>query len=149
MVGTLEKEQIENILHSQSICRLACAHNGKPYVVPITYVYDGEFIYGQTTVGKKLRICRKNQNVCAQMDIINSMVHWQSVLVYGKFEELSKEKSVEVRNLLFSHVLSLMTEGSQHTFGSEAEKPIESPGRFKAVMFRIRIVEKTGRFEKL
>ena len=149
MVGQLTTLEIENILQSQSICRLACTHNGKPYVVPITYVYDGEFVYGQTTIGKKLRICRKNPYVCLQMDIINSMVHWQSVLVYGKFEELSKEKSKEVQDLLFSHVLVLMTAGSQHTFSTEAEKPIESPGRFKAVMFRIRIKEKTGRFEKL
>ena len=149
MVGALEKEQIENILQSQAICRLACSHNGKPYVVPITYVYDGEFVYGQTTIGKKLRICRKNPFVCLQMDIINSMVHWQSVLVYGKFEELSKEKSKEIQDLLFSRVLSLMTGGSQHTFGGEADKPIENPGRFKAVLFRIRIKEKTGRFEKL
>lgn len=149
MVGTLTKEQIENILQSQSVCRFACSVNNRPYVVPITYVYDGEYIYGQTTVGKKLRICRKNPNVCLQIDIINSSTHWQSVLVFGKFEELTKEKAAEKRDLLFSRILTLMTVGSQHTFGTEEEKIIEPGGRYKAVMFRVMIKEKTGRYESM
>ena len=147
MTGALTKDQIENILQSQTICRIGCIAFSKPYVVPITYVYDGEFVYGQTTEGKKLRACRKNPDVCLQMDIINSATHWQSVLVYGRFEELSKEKAIEKREELFSRVLTLMTGGSQHTFGDAPAKTIESDGRYKAVMFRIRILEKTGRYE--
>jgi nitroimidazol reductase NimA-like FMN-containing flavoprotein (pyridoxamine 5'-phosphate oxidase superfamily) len=83
------------------------------------------------------------------MDIINSATHWQSVLVFGKFEELSKEKAAEIHDLLFSRILTLMTGGSQHTFGTEQEKLIEPGGRYKAVMFRILIKEKTGRYESM
>ena len=60
MLGELNELQIKNVLSSQALGRMACAEGELPYIIPVTYAYDGDFIYGQTNEGKKLDILRKN-----------------------------------------------------------------------------------------
>ncbi|MEI2749302.1 MAG: pyridoxamine 5'-phosphate oxidase family protein [Ferruginibacter sp.] len=148
MLGKLTSTQINNILSSQSVCRLACTDGKKPYVTPVTYAYDGKFIYGQTQEGTKLNILRKNPNVCLQMDIMNSMNNWQSVLVYGKFEELKNKAADTAREYLFSKVLTLMTSSTIHNFEHEGATKVDDNNRIKSIMYRIKIKEITGRFER-
>lgn len=56
MLGELNKGQIEQVLLSELIGRIGCYADGQTYVVPITYVYDGESIYGHSVDGMKLRM---------------------------------------------------------------------------------------------
>lgn len=44
MLGTLNKEEIEEVLKSNVIGRIACSNKEKIYVVPVSYVYDGKYI---------------------------------------------------------------------------------------------------------
>lgn len=41
MLGELNSDQIERILGSEVVGRIGCHDAGRPYVVPVTYVYDG------------------------------------------------------------------------------------------------------------
>jgi nitroimidazol reductase NimA-like FMN-containing flavoprotein (pyridoxamine 5'-phosphate oxidase superfamily) len=148
MLGKLTSTQINNILSSQSVCRLACTDGKKPYVVPVTYAYDGKFIYGQTQEGTKLNILRKNPHVCLQMDIMNSMNNWQSVMVQGTFEELKNKAADTAREYLFSKVLTLMTSSTIHNFEHENASKVDDSNRIKTIMYRIKIKEVTGRFER-
>ncbi len=149
MLGKLTDVQISNILLSQSVCRLACTDGKKPYVVPVTYAYDGKYMYGQTMEGTKLNILRKNPNVCMQIDIINSSNNWQSVIVFGKFEELKNKSAEKAREYLYEKVFTLMTNAKTHRFQHDEQKNIEDNNRVKEVMYRIKIKEITGRFERL
>lgn len=149
MLGQLNKMQIENVLISQVLGRIACTDGSQPYIVPVTYAYDGEYIYGQTNEGKKLNILRKNPQVCFEVDMMTDMANWQSVLVYGKFEELEKEEAAKARDILFNRVFHLMTSATIHTEQQEAEDgEIEDANRIKAIIYRINIEECSGRFEK-
>ena len=58
MLGILNKEQINNILQSQSICRLGCIDDNHVYIVPVTYFYDGNCIFAQSREGKKINLLR-------------------------------------------------------------------------------------------
>ena len=93
MRGELNKQQVENLLLSQVVGRIACCSKGRPYIVPVTYVYDGEYIYGQMQEGKKLELLRKNKHICFETDIMTDMANWKSVVITGMFEELSDEKA--------------------------------------------------------
>lgn len=150
MNGELNEQQINNILTSQLIGRLACCHDKYPYIVPVTFAYDGTYIYGQSIEGKKLELLRKNPNVCFEVDIANDISNWQSAVVYGQFEELEKEDSEEARTLLFNKAMPLMTKSSIHLHEHDegAGHELSDKGRIKPVMFRIKINEKTGRFER-
>jgi nitroimidazol reductase NimA-like FMN-containing flavoprotein (pyridoxamine 5'-phosphate oxidase superfamily) len=148
MLGNLTDMQIRNILTSQVVGRLACTDGKKPYVVPVTFAFDGEFIYGQTNDGQKLRILRKNPNVCLEVDMMTNMANWQSVLVFGKFEELKGEKSERAREILFNRVFPLMTSSTIHPHQHEVTTKLVNGNRVKYVMYRIKINKITGRFEK-
>jgi uncharacterized protein len=148
MIGNLNETQVNNILSSQVIGRLACSDGNQPYVVPLTYAYDGKFIYGQAVEGKKLGILRKNPNVCFEVDMMTNMANWQSVIVFGIFEELKKKEAEKARELLLNRVFPLLTSSTIHPNGNETGKDPDDSNRLKPVMYRIRIKKMTGRFEK-
>ena len=148
MVGELSDIQMENLLTSQVIGRLACTDSKQPYIVPVTYTYDGKYIYGQSNEGMKLDILRKNPNVCFEVDSMTDMRNWQSVIIYGKFEELKNEDALLARDILFNRVYTLMTSSTIHGFGHEETGKVDDSTRVKYVMYRIKIKKMTGRFEK-
>ena len=88
MIGELNREQMERVLHSEVIGRIGCHAEGKTYVVPITYVFDGDSIYGHSAEGLKLQMMRKNPKVCFEVDHLENLANWQSVIAWGEFEEL-------------------------------------------------------------
>ena len=148
MLGELTKQEIENVLQSQSVCRIGCLDGKYPYIVPISYFYDGVFIYAQSREGKKINLMRKNQNVCIEVDMITSMTNWKCVIAIGKFEELKGEASTLAREKLFSNVLSLMTNTKIHKFQHYTDNSIQDKNRVKLIMFSIKVTEVSGRYEK-
>ena len=148
MLGTLNETQINNVLSSQVIGRLACTDGKQPYIVPVTYTYDGTYIYGQTNEGMKLNILRKNSNICFEVDMMTDMRNWQSVVVLGKFEELKNKKAEEAREVLFGRVFSLMTSSTIHMHEHATTDKVDDTTRVKLIMYRIKIKKVTGRFEK-
>jgi len=148
MLGELNDDQMNNVLYSQVLGRLACTDGSHPYIVPVTYMYDGKYIYGQTNEGTKLKLLRKNPNVCFEVDRMTDMRNWQSVIVFGTFEELKKAEAEKARELLFDRVFPLMTSSTIHPFGHETSAKVDDSTRIKHVMYRIKIQKMTGRFEK-
>ncbi len=148
MLGKLNDLQIKNVLSSQVLGRIACTDGKQPYIVPVTYTYDGEYLYGQTNEGTKLEMLRKNPKVCFEVDTMTDMANWQCVLVYGKFEELASKKAEKAKEILFGKVLTLMTSSTIHTHEHQEKGEMEDSNRVKQVMYRIKIKKLTGRFEK-
>ena len=148
MLGELNETQIDNLLLSQVVGRIGCTDGKKPYITPVTYVFDGKDIIGQTKEGMKLKIMRKNPNVCFEVDVMSGMTNWQSVIVSGTFCELKGKEADKAREYLFDHVLPLMTSASIHSHEHEVNGEIDDSNRVKPVMYRIKIKEKSGRFEK-
>lgn len=148
MLGELNEMQIDNVLLSQVIGRIACTDGKKPYIIPVTYVYDGKSIIGQTKEGLKLKIMRKNPNVCFEVDVMLDMANWQSVIVFGTFYELTGKEAEKARDYLFNHVLPLMTSSTIHAHEHEITGKVDDSNRVKPVMYRIKIKKKTGRYEK-
>ncbi|MCX6481183.1 MAG: pyridoxamine 5'-phosphate oxidase family protein [Mycobacterium sp.] len=50
--------QIEQLLASEVIARIGCISDGRVYVVPVTYVYDGTYVWGHAMNGAKLAAMR-------------------------------------------------------------------------------------------
>ncbi|MES2374252.1 MAG: pyridoxamine 5'-phosphate oxidase family protein [Bacteroidota bacterium] len=147
MLGELTNQEIQNILLSQVLGRLACCNGKQPYVVPVTYTYDSDYIYGQTNEGTKLSILRKNPNVCFEVDVMTDMKNWQSVIVTGKFEEVKGAEAKIAREILFGRIFSLMTSDTIHKHEHEVVTELDKPAP-KFVMYRIKINGISGRFEK-
>jgi hypothetical protein len=148
MLGKLNEEQIDYLLRSQVIGRLGCYADGKVYVVPITYVYDGEYVYGHTREGQKIEMMRKNASVCLEVDAIQNMANWQTIIIQGQYEELSGEQKEEALRLLTNRITPLMvSETSLPTPGLDIHLARNNNSVVR-VTYRIRITEKSGRYEK-
>lgn len=147
MTGALTDTQIRNVLSSQVLGRLACTDGMQPYIVPVTYTYDGTYIYGQTNEGRKLSMLRKNPNVCFEADLMTDMTNWQCVLVFGVFEELNGKDAEQAKDKLFNRVFSLMTSSTLHGHEHGVKGKTDDRGREKMHLYRIRIEELTGRYE--
>ena len=148
MVGELNETEINNILSNQAVGRIACTDGKHPYIVPAIYGYDGKYIYGQTNDGEKLKILRKNPNVCFETDRMTNLGNWQSVLIFGSFEELEAKKADSAREILFGHIFPQMTSSRVHTFGHEEPMIVNDSTGINSVVYRIKIKKMTGRFEK-
>jgi uncharacterized protein len=149
MIGKLTNEQIEEVLKNNAVGRIGCSEEGKTYVVPINYVFDGRYIIGHSVAGMKIRMMRKNPNVCFEVDEMKSFTNWKSVIVWGQYQELTDERERYTAMKLFvDKMLRLkISETAVPPEMSEERVHPRSPGNIKPVIYRIIISEKTGRFE--
>jgi nitroimidazol reductase NimA-like FMN-containing flavoprotein (pyridoxamine 5'-phosphate oxidase superfamily) len=83
MLGELDDRQIDHLLRSETVGRIGCHANGQTYIVPLTYVYDGQYLYGHTGAGMKVQMMRANPKVCFEVERMQDMANWQSVIVWG------------------------------------------------------------------
>jgi nitroimidazol reductase NimA-like FMN-containing flavoprotein (pyridoxamine 5'-phosphate oxidase superfamily) len=91
LVQKLSEEECLDFLKEIKFGRLGCVRNKQPYVVPIYFVSDGKHIYAFTTLGQKIRWMRENRLVCLEADQIIDHLHWTSVVVFGKYQELTEK----------------------------------------------------------
>ncbi|TGV04356.1 pyridoxamine 5'-phosphate oxidase family protein [Flavivirga rizhaonensis] len=87
----LKKYEVVYILKNNYVGNLSYLWKSKPYVVPITYYYDEaeHCILSYTGEGHKIEAMRLNNLVSIGVAQIKSVNNWQSILIHGKFEELS------------------------------------------------------------
>jgi nitroimidazol reductase NimA-like FMN-containing flavoprotein (pyridoxamine 5'-phosphate oxidase superfamily) len=144
MPEALNDERIEYILQHQLLGHIGCHADDITYVVPICYAYDNNCIYGRTYEGMKLQIMRKNPAVCFQVEHIENMAQWQSVVCWGTFEEVIDIDQRQAAIQVLKNRISVSVEGNalQHSaycpfFINELDNPND-------VIFCIRLNKKTG-----
>ena len=148
MIGKLNNEQIEELLKSQLVGRLACQEGANVYIVPMSYAYDGKYIYLRSFEGKKIEMMRRNHNVCFQVDDLSNMAEWKSVIALGEFEELTDEiERKKAIKYLIDRQLPLVSSETTH-LGSVWPFSPENLNTIGGIVFRVLLKEKTGRFEK-
>ena len=148
MTGVLTKTEMDNLLHSQLVGRLACIQGDEPYIVPMAYAYDGKSILGQTIPGLKLRLLRSNPKVCFEVDQLVDLRNWKSVIIFGTFKETEEALIPQARKWLFNRIYPLSTPASVHAHEHTVESIPSDDTRLKPVLFFIEIDRMTGRFEK-
>ncbi|HET9392459.1 MAG TPA: pyridoxamine 5'-phosphate oxidase family protein [Candidatus Rubrimentiphilum sp.] len=143
MVLPLPDADVERLLSAQRVGRIGCYADGRTYVVPIAYAYVGGCVYAHSTNGAKVRMMRKNPNVCFEVDCAETFSNWSSVIAWGTYEELHGEPAREAMRMLLLHFLDQKARPAAHSLAPD--RPGISEG--DAVVYRIRLTEKTGRFE--
>jgi nitroimidazol reductase NimA-like FMN-containing flavoprotein (pyridoxamine 5'-phosphate oxidase superfamily) len=148
MVGELTPEQINAVLFSEVVGRIGCHANGRTYVVPVTYVFDGEAIYSHSAGGLKIRMMRANPQVCFEVDLKENLANWRSVVAWGVYEELEGKDAFDALQLLVARLMPIVTTETLRLPAARpvAAKPVKDAP--KSIIYRIRLTERTGRFEK-
>jgi nitroimidazol reductase NimA-like FMN-containing flavoprotein (pyridoxamine 5'-phosphate oxidase superfamily) len=147
MLGELTPSAIEALLYSEWVARIGCHASRLTYVVPISYAYDGEAIYGHSTEGLKLEMLRANPRVCIEIDHVENLANWQSVIAWGRFEELTGEAAMHAMQKILARFSPMMTSPSNTP--THGAVPAQHSGRANGAIYRIVLEEKSGRFERV
>jgi nitroimidazol reductase NimA-like FMN-containing flavoprotein (pyridoxamine 5'-phosphate oxidase superfamily) len=83
------------LLQTANFGHLGYSHNGRRYVVPMHYAYNGKELYFFTTEWMKTQFMNGNPQVCLQVDEVTDNSHWRSVMVIGSAERLTDDNEME------------------------------------------------------
>lgn len=141
MIGKLSARQSERVLREATVGRIGVCANGITYVVPITFVRDGDSVYGHSLLGQKIRMMRSNPRVGFEVDLISDMANWRSVIAQGTFEELRGDVADAAARLIAARLGPLTTSRTAGPHGTAgAKRP--------SVSYRIRLGQISGRYER-
>lgn len=145
-IRELDREEIDAILARNHVGRIGYTRGRRIDIQPVHYVYSEGWIYGRTSAGTKYRALGETAYrwwpVVFEVDEVEDLFHWRSVLVQGGFYVLSPEGSDEMRET-WENALELLRTLVPATL--QADDPVPH----RTVLFRIAVQEVTGRTSEL
>lgn len=135
-IHILPEDEIEELLRSAIVGRIACCawgtagDDGRPFLVPLAYGYDGEAVYAHSGPGRKLRLMRAQPLVSFEVDAAEAADRWRSVIAEGVYEEITRP------------------EDRSRALGIIYPPPARVPDLAdNVIVYRIRLTAKSGRYE--
>ncbi|CAN7636800.1 pyridoxamine 5'-phosphate oxidase family protein [Rhizobium sp. LjRoot258] len=87
-VREMTERESRELLARGHVGHLACVHDNRPYVVPVSYAFDAEKLYVFSLTGQKIDWLRSNPNACLQVEESGENHRWKSVVAQGIYHEL-------------------------------------------------------------
>jgi uncharacterized protein len=108
-----DRNLIDSIIHKSLVCRIAIYDGEMPYIVPLSFGYEGGNLYLHSAKeGRKIDILKRNPRLCFEFDTqcevlpaekaCSFTMRYKSVIGYGKahFLEDSGEKIATIRIIM-------------------------------------------------
>ena len=141
VITEMTVEECRAFLASASFGRLACANDNQPYVLPIYFAYEPDFIYVLSTFGQKNEWMRENPKVCLELDDITNQSQWMSVIATGRYQELTEPRFTAERE----HARTLLEKRSLWWLNALGERQLRLGNHAIApLFFRIHIDSLSG-----
>lgn len=135
----LDSAEIHRLLSRNHVGRIAYARGTSIDIEPLHYVYAEGWLYGRTSRGVKLETTGESWWPAAfEVDEIEGLFQWRSVVVHGGFYTLDPERSAWERREWERAVERL------RTLIPETFTPSD-PTPHRDVVFRIAVQEVSGR----
>ena len=139
-----DRRELRRILEEARVCRLAMSDGGRPYLVPLSFVLDGDdLVLHSARVGRKLEILRRNPEVCFEVEegvafargetACGSTMRYRTVIGFG---------TVEVVEDRAEHARLLGLFGPRYGAPASAVPDGELD---RTVVLRVRVRELTGK----
>lgn len=148
MPGELNDRQIQALLTRQITGRIGCHYRGTTYIVPINYVYKDGIIYAHSAPGKKIMMMRSNPNVCLEVEEMESIFRWQTVIAWGKFVEITDEDEKQrAKQGLIHRLMPLASQPVNHPWHGITADEGQIDVTIHPIIYKIVISKATGRYE--
>jgi nitroimidazol reductase NimA-like FMN-containing flavoprotein (pyridoxamine 5'-phosphate oxidase superfamily) len=121
-VEDMSPAEMHALLQRESFGHLGCAKDGRPYVVPMNYAYDGKELYFFTTQGMKTHFIDANPKVCLQVEELTDSTNWRSVMVVGDARRLTRADETQ-------RAMKLITERNPSLTPAISATQVDSMGR--------------------
>ena len=144
----VDEKVMRSIIEKAIICRVAMCWQDEPYMIPMNFGYQDNYIYLHSAKeGRKLDILRNNNKVCIEFDAdvelvqsqkaCNTEMKYKSVLAFGKAvilkDIVEKKKALDI---IMHHYYN---HGSLSAF-HYPEDALE-----KVIIIKVRVKEMTGK----
>jgi nitroimidazol reductase NimA-like FMN-containing flavoprotein (pyridoxamine 5'-phosphate oxidase superfamily) len=134
----LTRQECDALLERNNVGRVAFSFHDHVDIEPVHYVYAGGWLHGRTAAGAKILVLRHHPWVAFEVDEVEGLFDWRSVVVHGGVHVPDPEGSPADREAhaeTLGHVRRLVPE--------TLAKDDPAPGRL--LLFRIHVDEVTGR----
>ena len=137
----LTRQASLKVLARTHLGRLACARGMQPYIVPIHFAYQHNWLYSFSVLGQKIDWMRANPLVCVEADQMRRE-QWTTVVVFGRYEELCDTPEFRSERTFAFNLLRQRAMWWEH--GGAKKMPGGRPAEVP-VFYRIKIEQITGR----
>lgn len=138
-VRELASAECEAILARNHVGRLAYARDNRVDIEPLHYVHHRGWLYGRTSHGAKLEATGYTWwPVAFEVDEVEEIFRWRSVVVHGGFYVLN-ERGSDWERSEWRRGVELLRELVPDAFAEG------DPAPHRRVLFRIAVEEMTGR----
>lgn len=134
----LDATECVALLDRHMVGRLALSHRDRVEIVPIHYVHDDGWLYCRTAAGTKLEIASRNRWVAFEVDEIDALFDWRSVVIKGGLYILRAEGS-EHEQAIYAKGVTLVRRLVPEALSDKDPLPD------RAILFRIHVDEMSGR----
>ncbi len=70
-----DRSDIDAVIRQCQVCHLGLTDGDQPYVVPLSFGYDGEAVYFHSAkLGRKIDLLQSNPRVCVQFEINDGLI---------------------------------------------------------------------------
>jgi nitroimidazol reductase NimA-like FMN-containing flavoprotein (pyridoxamine 5'-phosphate oxidase superfamily) len=136
---SLDRHEVDEVLARNHVGRIAYARGSHIDIEPIHYVYAKGWLYGRTSPGRPLDITGAGWwPVAFEVDEVEDLFHWRSVVVHGGFYTLDPRGSAWEREEAATAIELI----SQRLPQSSTDSVSVTEG---VVVFRIAVQEVSGR----
>ncbi|MBY9013047.1 MAG: pyridoxamine 5'-phosphate oxidase family protein [Candidatus Lokiarchaeota archaeon] len=91
-------QEVESVLSNENICRIAFIEDSYPYICPFQYVYlKNQLYFHLTNYGKKMRILKKNNNVCVSIEKLEEdLSSYSFISIQGKLVQIEDKEILKL-----------------------------------------------------
>jgi hypothetical protein len=88
---SMSRQEVDRLLESVRICRMAFNDSPWPYIIPLDYVYvNGKMYFHFADYGKKVELFKKDPHVSVEVDRFNAdITEYESVTLMGTLSRVA------------------------------------------------------------
>ncbi|OPY28051.1 MAG: Pyridoxamine 5'-phosphate oxidase [Methanocella sp. PtaU1.Bin125] len=93
----MSSEEIEHLLSSQKICRMALNDRPQPYIIALDYIYDdGEMYFHFADYGRKMDLIKNDPHVSVEVDDFCAEVpNFSTITLMGELVKVTSKAEKE------------------------------------------------------
>jgi uncharacterized protein len=134
----LSQEEAREVLARNHVGRIAFTFKDRVDVEPVHYVVDGDWLFGRTAPGAKTATLAHHPWVAFEVDEVDGLFAWRSVVVRGAVTFLDPSGS-DLEASEWSRAVNALRSLIPDTLRSEDPTP------FRTMVFGIKLLDLIGR----